>query len=150
VVTWDKEADGYRLPTEAEWEAHCRAGTQTAFVSGDLTEEACGVDPALDAVGWYCGNAGASTHEIRGKAPNAWGLYDMHGNVREWCWDWYAEDLGSAATVDPSGPPGGSQRVIRGGSWFYFARECRSAARAPYWPNSKDNFIGFRVVRTIR
>lgn len=150
VVTWDRDADGYRLPTEAEWEAYCRAGTQTAFSGGGLTDEACGFDPVLDTLGWYCGNAGASTHDVESLSPNAWGLHDMHGNVREWCWDWYVEDLGAAAAVDPAGPQGGAQRVVRGGSWYYHARECRNAARAPYWPNSKDDLVGFRVVRTVR
>jgi formylglycine-generating enzyme required for sulfatase activity len=73
----------------------------------------------------------------------------MHGNVWEWCWDFYRADLGSAIAVDPEGSPGGSQRVIRGGSWYYFARDCRSASRAPYWPNSADDIVGFRVARTL-
>jgi formylglycine-generating enzyme required for sulfatase activity len=149
TVAWDRNADGYRLPTEAEWERACRSGTTTAFSGGDLTNEACGFDPVLDGLAWYCGNSSAATQPVRSKQPNAWGLYDMHGNVREWCWDWYQEDLGSAVAVDPAGPESGSQRVVRGGSWYYFARECRSAARAPYWPNSKDDFIGFRVVQTV-
>lgn len=149
-VTWNRDAGGWRLPTEAEWEAYCRAGTTTAFAAGEITEEACGVDPVLDASGWYCGNAGASTHAVMGKAANAWGLRDMPGNVWEWCWDWYAADLGPAVAADPAGPTSGSQRVIRGGSWYYFARDCRSASRAPYWPNSKDDVVGFRAVRTRR
>ncbi|MCA9729676.1 MAG: SUMF1/EgtB/PvdO family nonheme iron enzyme, partial [Candidatus Eisenbacteria bacterium] len=149
AVTWIEAADGYRLPTEAEWELSCRAGTTTPFSSGDLTEEACGIDPALDAVGWYCGNAGATTHPVMSKQANSGDLYDMHGNVWEWCWDWYVADLGTAAVVDPGGPPGGAQRAIRGGSWYYFARDCRSASRAPYWPGSKDDIVGFRVARTI-
>ncbi|MBU1699707.1 MAG: SUMF1/EgtB/PvdO family nonheme iron enzyme [Candidatus Eisenbacteria bacterium] len=149
VVTWNKEADGYRLPTEAEWEYACRAGTQTATCNGNLTEEACGVDPVLDAVGWYCGNAAYMTHDVMSKAPNSMDLYDMHGNVWEWCWDIYMEDLGTDVVVDPSGPPGGAQRVVKGGSWYYYARECRSASRAPYWPNSQDDILGFRVARTV-
>jgi formylglycine-generating enzyme required for sulfatase activity len=149
-VTWDPDADGYRLPTEAEWEWACRAGSATAFANGPITEETCTLDPVLDAIGWYCGNAGSATHLVKGKAANAWNLYDMHGNVWEWCWDWYVADLGDDAVADPSGPASGSQRVIRGGSWYYFARDCRSASRAPYWPNSKDDIVGFRVVRTIQ
>jgi len=148
-VEWNRDADGWRLPTEAEWERACRAGTTTPFSGGDIVSEACGYDPVLDALGWYCGNSAEATHPVGGKSANAWGLFDMHGNVREWCWDWYADDLGSAVAIDPAGPVTGSQRVVRGGSWYYFARECRSAARAPYWPNSKDDFIGFRVVRTV-
>jgi formylglycine-generating enzyme required for sulfatase activity len=150
TVTWNQEADGYRLPTEAEWEWACRAGSGTAFSGGDLTEEACGFDPVLDALGWYCGNAAATTHEVKTKQPNAFGLYDLHGNVWEWCWDWYRADLGTAVAVDPLGPPGGAQRVIRGGSWYYFARDCRSASRTPYWPGSGDDIVGFRVARTVR
>jgi formylglycine-generating enzyme required for sulfatase activity len=153
TVTWDREAAGWRLPTEAEWERGCRAGAATAFTNGPITSTTCAdsssgqPDPMLDQVGWYCGNAGSGHHNVRTKQPNASGLYDMHGNVWEWCWDWYVADLGSSVAVDPAGPAGGSQRVIRGGSWYYFARDCRSAARAPYWPNSKDDIVGFRVAR---
>ncbi|MBN1824962.1 MAG: SUMF1/EgtB/PvdO family nonheme iron enzyme [Candidatus Eisenbacteria bacterium] len=149
TVTWDRNADGWRLPTEAEWERACRAGTATAFAAGGIVEEGCGFEPVLDGAGWYCGNAEATTHALKGKDPNDWDLYDMHGNVWEWCWDWYVEDLGSGFAVDPRGPDSGSQKVIRGGSWYDFARESRSASRAPYWPNSKDDTIGFRVVRTL-
>lgn len=149
IVTWNREAGGYRLPTEAEWEIFCRAGSNTAFSGGALTEQGCGLDPVLDPIGWYCGNAGVTTHVAASKSANAWGLYDMHGNVREWCWDRYVEDLGAGIAVDPSGPDTGVQRVVRGGSWFDFARECRSASRVPYWPNSKDDVIGFRVARTV-
>jgi formylglycine-generating enzyme required for sulfatase activity len=153
-VSWDSEAAGWRLPTEAEWERACRAGTATAFANGAITVATCAdsssgqPDPVLTQIGWYCGNANSSHHDVRTKLANAGGLYDMHGNVWEWCWDWYVADLGSAVAIDPAGPQGGSQRVIRGGSWYYFARDCRSAARAPYWPNSKDDIVGFRVVRT--
>lgn len=148
-VVWNESADGYRLPTEAEWERACRAGTNTAFFGGDLTNEGCGLDPVLDPIGWYCGNSARAPHAVRGKQPNAWGLYDMHGNVWEWCWDWYQTNLGTSIAIDPKGPETGSQKVVRGGSWYYFARECRSAARAPYWPNSRDDVVGFRVVRTL-
>jgi formylglycine-generating enzyme required for sulfatase activity len=148
-VIWNQEANGYRLPTEAEWEAACRAGTETAFAGGPLTEEACGFDPVLDPRGWYCGNAGAAPHAVQTKEPNARGLYDMHGNVWEWCWDRYTADLGTAVVVDPTGPTAGGQRTIRGGSWYYFARDCRSAARAPYWPNSADDIVGIRAARTL-
>ncbi len=148
TVTWNPDADGYRLPTEAEWEAACRAGTTTAFAGGPLTEEACGLDPVLDTLGWYCGNAAATPHAVGLKQPNARDLYDMHGNVWEWCWDRYAFDLGTGFQIDPTGPTAGTQRTIRGGSWYYFARDCRSAARAPYWPNSADDIVGFRVART--
>jgi formylglycine-generating enzyme required for sulfatase activity len=152
ATTWNREANGYRLPTEAEWERAARAGTTTSLYNGSLTLEACRdtaqqADPTLDLIGWYCGNAGISTHPVKQKAPNAGGLYDMSGNVWEWCWDWYSTQ---GVLGDPTGPVSGSQRVIRGGSWYYFARDCRSAARAPYWPNSKDDIVGFRVARTTR
>jgi formylglycine-generating enzyme required for sulfatase activity len=149
TVEWNRDADGYRLPTEAEWELACRSGTGTATSNGDLTEEACGFDPVLASIAWYCGNAGPTTHEVATLNPNSAGLHDMHGNVWEWCWDWYVADLGEGLAVDPAGPAGGAQRAIRGGSWYYFARECRSASRGPYWPNSADDTVGFRVARTI-
>jgi formylglycine-generating enzyme required for sulfatase activity len=148
-VTWNQSANGYRLPTEAEWELSCRGGTTTAFCGGDITEQACGLDPVLDVFGWYCGNAGPSTHPVKSKQANDWSLYDLHGNVWEWCWDWYRSDLGTGVAVDPQGSGGGSQRVIRGGSWYYFARDCRSASRSMYWPNSRDDIVGFRVARTL-
>ncbi len=146
AATWDQNADGYRLPTEAEWEYLCRAGTGTAFFTGDLTDETCGLDAALNQVGWYCGNADSSTHDVEQLLANDLGVYDAHGNVREWCWDYYAS-YETDVVIDPSGPATGDRRVIRGGSWDYFARECRSAQRGAYWPNSGDDFVGFRVVR---
>lgn len=152
-VVWNKDADGWRLPTEAEWERACRAGTTTAFSSGGIRETACvdslgRPDPSLDAVGWYCGNSPVSTQDVKEKQPNAAGLYDMHGNVWEWCWDWYG-DLTADVALDPTGPESGIQRVRRGGSWYHYARVCRSASRDAYFPNSKDDVLGFRVVRTV-
>jgi formylglycine-generating enzyme required for sulfatase activity len=149
TVIWDREADGFRLPTEAEWERSCRAGSTTAFATGPIEKETCEVDPVLDAIGWYCGNAGDGPHPVKSKPQaNAFGLFDMHGNVWEYCWDWY--EIPTAGISGDGGPSTGAQRVIRGGSWYYYARECRSASRAPYWPNSKDDIVGFRVARTIR
>jgi formylglycine-generating enzyme required for sulfatase activity len=153
-VAWNHEADGWRLPTEAEWERACRAEATTAFANGPLVEVSCvdtlGLpDPSLNAIGWYCGNSGNATHEVKSKVANVGGLYDMHGNVWEWCWDWYGE-LGSQVVVDPEGPPTGAQRVRRGGSWYNWAQYCRSASRDAFYPTSKDDVLGFRVVRTIR
>ncbi|MDM7917211.1 MAG: SUMF1/EgtB/PvdO family nonheme iron enzyme [Candidatus Eisenbacteria bacterium] len=147
-VTWNRDAEGWRLPTEAEWEIAARAGTSGAFPTGELAanSQTCGIDATLDPLGWYCGNAGGTTHEVKGKAPNPGGLYDMHGNVWEWCWDFYSVPT-SQTEADPAGPEMGAQRVIRGGSWYYYARDCRSAARAPYFPNSRDDIVGFRVCR---
>lgn len=104
---------GYRLPTEAEWEYAYRAGTTTAFYNGGITETECGLDPNLDAIGWYCGNT-STIREVGQKEPNAWNLYDMAGNVAEWTWDWYGPYPG--VVTDPLGPLDGTARVRRGGS----------------------------------
>ena len=144
VVTWDRAADGWRLPTEAEWEYLCRAGSESSLPDADVSVHGCGADPELERFGWYCGNA-AGRRDVGQKSANAFGLYDMHGNVREWCWDWYGE-YGPAGS-DPAGPDAGEQKVVRGGSWPYHAEEGRSAARATFYPGSADDFVGFRVVR---
>lgn len=136
----------YRLPTEAEWEYACRATSQSAFANGDITEKDCGYDPNLDKVGWYCRNSGGKTHPVAQKKPNSWGLYDMHGNVWEWCNDWYGE-YPSIPAIDPKGPSSGSNRVFRGGGWDLSARRCRSAFRDKYSPNVKYKLLGFRLAR---
>jgi formylglycine-generating enzyme required for sulfatase activity len=137
-----KEGKSYRLPTEAEWEYACRAGSTTRFNSGDD-------DSALDGAGWYAGNSDRKTHLVGQKKPNAWGLYDMHGNVCEWCQDWYEQDYyRSSQAVNPTGPaqPQRTYRVFRGGSWEGNS-DCRSAARC-FWGVQVDcsYYIGFRVV----
>jgi len=137
----------YRLPTEAEWEYACRAGSQTAFANGDITETGCGYGPHLDAIGWYCGNAGKKPHPVAQRLPNAFGLYDMHGNMWEWCQDWYGT-YPKGHVTDPMGPPSGSGRVLRGGGWHEDAGDCRSATRVGRLPESKAGTIGFRVVRS--
>jgi len=147
-VTWNHDADGWRLPTEAEWEWLCRAGTETAFVGGEITETGTGSDPVLDDLGWYIGNTVSGPRPVGAKDANAYGLYDMHGNVWEYCWDWYAS-YSATAVLDPTGPPQGQSHVIRGGCWYYAARDCRSASRGFYYPSSLDDTVGFRVVRTI-
>jgi formylglycine-generating enzyme required for sulfatase activity len=108
---------GYRLPTEAQWEYACRAGTTTAYNTGETI---------TNDTGWYWSNSGSKTHEVGQKPANAWGLYDMHGNVYEWCWDWF-DDYPSGAQNNPSGPVSGSFRVLRGGSWYYSGQNLRSA-----------------------
>lgn len=143
------QAEGYRLPTEAEWEYACRAGSTTAFASGDILQLSCGEEPALSALGWYCGNASGWTSPVASKDPNSWGLHDMHGNVWEWCNDWYKNTF-EEVEVDPIGPPPGWYKVLRGGGWSDVARRCRSASRRNPSPHLADNGRhGFRYVRTI-
>ena len=125
----------YRLPTEAEWEYAARAGT-----SGDRYGN-------LDAIAWYTGNSGDHTHPVGQKAPNAWGLYDMLGNVREWVGDWYGPYPGGRVT-DPTGPSSGSLRVLRGGSWYGSARRCRASNRGFISPGDRSDDLGFRLLRT--
>jgi len=145
TVTWNQSADGYRLLTEAEWEYACRAASTTAFCNGGISQCYCGYEPYLCLVGWYCGSA-SQTHDVALLAPNAWGLYDMHGNVWEWCWDWYGSYGGPV--IDPTGPGSGSRRVRRGGGWDDGAQVCRSAGRFHSTPNDRYNDIGLRLART--
>ena len=138
----------YRLPTEAEWEYACRAGSLTPFCNGEISELYCAHDPLLSEVGWYCGNSGRKSRPVALKSPNVRGLHDMHGNVSEWCMDWYGE-YGPDSQTDPRGPQSGSAKVIRGGSWFGNAKNCRSASRFYWPPNSPSEFIGFRLVKEM-
>jgi len=163
------DCEGYRLPTEAEWEYATRAGTITAFYSGDITPQpddgTCYADPALDLIGWYCSNAGNRIHAVAEKEPNNWGLFDSSGNVTEWCSD--VEDphgYGELSVVDPSGPltPGKDlnppkslwhdlfrPRISRGGMANYFAWKAKSGR----WGSDDElgyaSTAGFRLVRTV-
>lgn len=140
----DWSADGYRLPTEAEWEYACRAETTTAFYTGGITHaDSSPLDSNLDLAGWYGGNSENATHPVRSKLAKAFGLFDMHGNVREWCWDWYCPYEGNA--VDPKGPETGEIRVFRGGSWGEGASECRAANRDGFSPTPATDNYGFRI-----
>jgi formylglycine-generating enzyme required for sulfatase activity len=141
AAEWDQESLGFRLPTEAKWEYVCRAGATTRFACGDLASD-------LETMGWYGQNSGHKTHPVKSKPPNTWGIFDMHGNVREWVWDWYGEYPGGVA-VDPKGPERGAHRVIRGGSWGSGARLCRSAYRFDYLPGIRDFLVGFRLTRSV-
>ena len=129
---------GLRLPTEAEWEYACRAGLKGRYCSGETKAD-------LDKVGWYLENSGPRLHAVGEKAPNAWGIHDMHGNVWEWCGDWYGE-YGAEEQHDPTGAETGSNRVFRGGSWINFARDCRSAMRNRFSPGDRGDYLGFRLV----
>ena len=146
-VTCDFEANGYRLPTEAEWEYAAKAGTKTDFYSGKLTYSGNSpIDPNLDKIAWYSANSSNATHPVGQKTPNAFGLYDMSGNVWEWCWDRYAE-YPSVETKDYQGPEIGTYRVYRGGGWRNLAWYCRSTNRDRNYLDDKNNSLGFRVVK---
>lgn len=123
-IEWDASADGYRLPTEAEWEHACRAGTTGPRYG------------PLDEIAWYRGNSDERIHEVGGKLPNAWGLYDMLGNVFEWCWDIYDAEVY------------GTYRVLRGGGWFDEHWSCRASVRRRSHPTYRIDDVGFRVARS--
>ena len=136
AVSWNRNANGYRLPTEAEWEYACRAGTQTPFSTGT----------SLNDAGWYSDNSKSRTQPVGEKQPNPWGLYDMHGNVLEWCWDWMG-NYPDYAQTNPLGPTSGTTRVYRGGCWRFEAHQTRSAYRFGNHPYLKAFIVGFRVAR---
>ncbi len=151
-----KEGKTYRLPTEAEWEYACRAGTTTRYFSGDDAEGLAEVGNVADGTakakypGLTWGIAAQDgfvyTSPVGRYRPNAWGLYDMHGNVNEWCWDWYDKDFYKSSRVDdPAGPLKAALRVIRGGSWIHDPRGCRSADRSRPASGSRRSELGFRL-----
>ena len=150
-VTWDEaqtfcknlsatSSTTVRLPTEAEWEYACRAGSTTTYCFGDSED-------GLAAYAWYSGNANDTTHPVGEKKPNAWGLYDMHWNVWNWCVDWYdANYYASSPKIDPPGPASGTEHVVRGGSWHHGVTSARSACRYHFAPELRHTLLGFRVV----
>ena len=134
-----KDGKTYRLPTEAEWEYACRAGLTGRF-SGNGN---------IDEMAWSKANSEGRTHPVATKKPNAWGLYDMHGNVSEWCNDYYKPDYPENVVVNPVGPAEGQYRVVRGGSWSYFERGCRCAARSSVPESYQLKQTGMRVVMEV-
>ena len=159
-VVMDKTKSGYHLPTEAEWEYACRAGTTTAYNTGAAISNNTGWYSANSSVcigqeSYHCGldlchrnvYSGQMTHAVGMKPANAWGLYDMHGNVWEWCWDWNGGDYGSGAQTDPTGSSSGAYRVMRGGAFDWLAQYLRSACRGGGFPGDWSYGCGFRLVR---
>ena len=140
TVVTPYDCEGYRLPTEAEWEYAARAGTTTAWYCGD--DDLC-----LDSIAWYYDNSGDTTHPVGQKTPNAWGLYDMTGNVWEWVWDSYT-DYPSSVQTDPAGSDSCTNLVFRGGSWAVPGKFQRSAARGGASAGMRHREIGFRLART--
>jgi formylglycine-generating enzyme required for sulfatase activity len=135
----EMEGKTYRLPTEAEWEYACRAGTTWAF----------GGTGNIDDMAWYNANSNKTTHPVAMKQPNAWGLYDMHGNIAEWCSDRYFAEYPDSTVTDPTGPDEGNFRVVRGGSWDYRPSGCRAAARISRRASYQLANTGLRIVMEI-
>ena len=140
VPSWRRELDceGVRLPTEAEWERAARGGTDMPYFNGYSYTD-------LERVGWFRSNARDKTHPVQQKEGNDFGLYDVHGNVEEWVWDWYSDSYGTSGVTDPTGPSGGDRRVRRGGSWSDSADDCRAAHRMGNSPYLQRDRFGLRL-----
>jgi formylglycine-generating enzyme required for sulfatase activity len=144
TVAWDRESRGFRLPTEAEWEYAARGGQSGSLGDLDKAGYAGGVTAA--DVAWYSANSGRRTQPVRKKLPNELGIYDMSGNVWEWCWDWYG-DYPSDAVYDPEGPSTGRNRVFRGGAFVNPVNQLRVSFRVGNPPSTKGNSVGFRIAQ---
>jgi formylglycine-generating enzyme required for sulfatase activity len=141
-----REREDYRLPTEAEWEYACRAGTETPFWTGKcLSTDEANYSGNFPLKGCSIGKWRESTTSVKFFPPNPWGLHDMHGNVLEWCRDWFG-DYPDGPITDPTGPESGAFRVLRGGAWFLFAGFCRAAYRRGFSPGVRLNYLGFRLL----
>jgi formylglycine-generating enzyme required for sulfatase activity len=154
TVVWNRQANGYRLPTEAEWEYAARAGTVTPFhTGGRITDRQANIYNHYgydnDSAGRIIGGSRGSTVPVKSFAANSWGLFDMHGNVAEWCWDWYG-DYDIDGPADPVGSTTGVYRVNRGGGWNDFPKHVRSAYRAVTPPGNRVFNIGFRLARNAK
>jgi formylglycine-generating enzyme required for sulfatase activity len=144
----DGSTTGLRLPTEAEWEYACRAGTTTAFHGWPAQTAGTNNDTQVGNIAWYYGNANSQTRPVGGKAPNGFGLHDMSGNVWEWVNDWYSGTYyASSPSTNPPGPSSGSTRVLRGGSWSSASNALRSSLRFSDSPGDTFSVNGFRVAR---
>ncbi len=148
-VSWDQNADGYRLPTEAEWELACRAGTSTSLYNGEMPriDFSPHTHPLLDEIAWYGERTGVA-YQVGLKKPNQFGLYDMIGNLAEWCWDW-AASYSSSAKVDPMGPENGRRKIAKGGSYAAEPNIARCGTRYEVSPAGTGLGATFRVARNV-